>query len=62
VKVTLVARPLLHQLLQSYAGSKTPFSGVEPVFVLEHYLETKSFVAVREAFSSVCVSRQRSTE
>jgi hypothetical protein len=38
--------------IKSYAGSKMVYSRAERVFILGHYFASKSFVAVREAFSN----------
>jgi hypothetical protein len=40
------------QLRKSCAGAKVVYSRAEGVFILEHYLASKSFVAVREALSN----------
>jgi hypothetical protein len=52
VKVTLVARPLLTPVAKKCAGANPVYSRAERVFILEHYFASKSFAAVREAFSN----------
>jgi hypothetical protein len=47
VKVTLVARPLR----KSSASANMVYSRAERVFILQHHFASKSFAAVREAFS-----------
>jgi hypothetical protein len=39
-------------LRKSGAGANMVYSRAERVFILEHYFVSKSFAAVREAFSS----------
>jgi hypothetical protein len=48
VKVTLVARPLLTPVAPKLCSRKHG----ERLIILEHYFTSKSFAAVREAFSS----------
>jgi hypothetical protein len=56
--VTLDSRsPLLlgrcsRQLRQSCAGANMVYSRAERVYILKHYFVSKSFIAVREAFSN----------
>jgi hypothetical protein len=62
--VTLVSRsPLLQgrcsrQLRKSCASANMVYSRVERMFILEHYLTSKSFAAVREAFSNAYLDKE----
>jgi hypothetical protein len=40
------------QLLKTCAGAKMVYLRAERVFIIEHYFASKSFAAVREAFSN----------
>jgi hypothetical protein len=40
------------QLRKNFAGANMVYSRAERVFILEHYFASKSFVAIREAFSN----------
>jgi hypothetical protein len=40
------------QLRKSCAGANMVYSRAERVFILEHYFISKSFAAIREAFSN----------
>jgi hypothetical protein len=46
------------QLRKSCAGANMVYSRAERVFILEHYFASKSFAAVREAFSITCPAKE----
>jgi hypothetical protein len=52
VRVTLIARPLLPPLAQKLCSANMVYSRAERVFIIEHHFASKSFAAVREAFSN----------
>jgi hypothetical protein len=51
VSVILVATLLLSLVTQSSVGASRVYSQAERMFILGHYFASKSFDAVREAFS-----------
>jgi hypothetical protein len=58
VNVTLVARPLLTPVAQKLCGANMVYLRVEHVFILEYYFASKSFAAVRKAFSNAYPVKQ----
>jgi hypothetical protein len=46
------------QLRKSCANANMVYSRAERVFILEHYFASKSFAAVREAFSNACPDKE----
>jgi hypothetical protein len=52
VKVTRLLGRCSRQLRKSCARASVMYSWAERVFILEHYFASKSFAAVREAFSN----------
>jgi hypothetical protein len=51
-KVTRLLGRCSRQLCKSCAGANIVYSRAELVFILEHYLASKSFAAVREVFNN----------
>jgi hypothetical protein len=52
IKIILAARPLLTPVAQKLCKSEQDVFTTEHGFILEHYFASKSFAAVREAFSN----------